>query len=633
MTDETTNVAEFARLATFYRLLVHNLPKIGLLVFDKDMCYLLAEGQYLTALGYTPSELLGKTLLDVCPPALQELMTSRYRAVLEGELIEFENTSDQSYFRSRLTPVRNDQGDIIAGMVVTEDITAQKQAEQALHYNETRFRLLAEHSSDVIFQIDHDNRYVYASPSSQQILGYAPDELLGKTLHNFTHPDDAEQLEVMRLAARIPFQQTSILEPFTVRFRHKQGHYVWLERTGLPVYLEPSHKVDGFVIACRDVTDRHNVEEALRESEERLRLLMESSLDAIMLGEKAGNILLANPAACHMFGRSQYELRSMNVSELFDLNDTQSNSFREQHQYISYMSVGYAELTGLHKDGNSFPVDVTLSDFTNRDGKVLVWRILRDMSDRQHYLQLRIEQEKTLTALQKESELSLLKSRMMERVAHEFRTPLATINVTLALLTTYLDRLTPDQRKQKAQIVQQQTHRLTDMLDEIGLAVKGNLVPEILHFAPIDLKVLCLQAALELEDHFARPDAFVFDLPDSIRINGDQAVVKTAIFHVLRNALHFSAPTSQVKLILSKHAQGAELQVIDSGLGIPVKDQSRIFEPFYRGLNIGETSGLGLGLTIAQASIAAHNGTIKLDSVLGQGTTVTIWLPQSPIDA
>ena len=626
MVMEPADIAKFVQRDDFYRLLVQNLPKMALIVFDTHLRYVLAEGAYLETAGYSSSDLLGKTLEEVLPPSRYAALLPHYQAALSGAMVVFEGTSAHTFYRSRISPVRGDQGEVIAGMIVTEDITDQKRAEQTLQDSEARYRSLAENSSDLILQVTPDGEYSYVSPSSQRILGYTPTEMLGKTILDFAHPDEAQHVRLLRLTA---VEHATALEPITVRFRHKQGHYLWLERTGLPVFSDASHALIGFVLTCRDVTERHLAEASLRESEERLRLFIETSLDGIILGDKAktGKILMANPAACRMFTRTQAELLDCRVSDLFDATDPRFMVFSEQRKLLS---AAQAELTGVRKDGTRFPVDVTVSDFTNRDGQVLAWRILRDMSDRQRYLHLRVEQEKLITALQKETELSHLKSRMMERVAHEFRTPLATIGVSLTLLTTYSDRLSAEQKLQKSQVIRQQTSRLTDMLDEINLAISDNLVPEKLQNAPIDLKSLSQHVALELEEQFARPGVFVFDLPATSTINGDYTVIKTAILHVMRNALRFSDPNSQVNVTLSTHVQGAELRIIDSGLGIPPKDQPRIFEPFYRGLNIGEISGLGLGLTIAQASIAAHNGTIKLDSVLGQGTTVTISLPHSP---
>ena len=119
----------------------------------------------------------------------------------------------------------------------------------------------------------------------------------------------------------------------------------------------------------------------------------------------------------------------------------------------------------------------------------------------------------------------------------------------------------------------------------------------------------------------------MLELPENTYATVDAQVLKNALLHVMRNASRFSKPSTTVNVKLSRDEHNIMLRVTDIGIGVLPQELARVFEPFFRGSNISEISGLGVGLTIARAAIEAHNGTIALESVADQGTTVTINIP------
>ena len=266
--------------------------------------------------------------------------------------------------------------------------------------------------------------------------------------------------------------------------------------------------------------------------------------------------------------------------------------------------------------------------YRHSDHEQLRSLIVRDLSVRHRYQEALIEQERLRTALEKETELSQIKSRMMERIAHEFRTPLAIIGASAESLNVYLDRLTPEQRDAKVKKIQTQIQHFSVLLDQIGLAMRGTLVPDDLQITTIDLSHLCRQTVHELEAQLVQPGKYDLHLPETALIQADPAVLKNALVHVLHNAARFSAANAPITVSLTTDEQGVEVTVRDSGIGILPQEQGRIFEAFFRGSNIGVISGLGLGLTIAQGCVELHHGTIKMESAPGEGTTVRIWLPR-----
>ncbi len=136
-----------------YQLVVQSLPDLAILVFDKDLRYLLAEGSILETAGLIPKEIIGKTLWEVFPPDTQAQLLPHYRAALEGRSTQFEGRQNQFRYQAQALPVRDSQGQIVAGMLVARNITTAKQPEEAQRESEERYRTLFECSHlDSIFR-------------------------------------------------------------------------------------------------------------------------------------------------------------------------------------------------------------------------------------------------------------------------------------------------------------------------------------------------------------------------------------------------------------------------------------------------------------------------------------------------
>ncbi len=210
-------------------------------------------------LGYTKAELLMMTVFDIAPDlSPQDWQTDWCRLkqqssyTLEtlnrhkkGHLFSVEITRNYLEFRGREY-----------NCAFMRDITQRKQFEQALRESEQRFRLLAENSTDMISQHTPDGTFLYASPACRSLLGYEPEELLGRSAYDFHHPDD---LETVRLV------HNNILElpetySVSYRFRHQQGHYVWLESTAKTIRASGTQTIQEIQISSRDITDRKQAE-------------------------------------------------------------------------------------------------------------------------------------------------------------------------------------------------------------------------------------------------------------------------------------------------------------------------------------------------------------------------------------
>jgi signal transduction histidine kinase len=236
-----------------------------------------------------------------------------------------------------------------------------------------------------------------------------------------------------------------------------------------------------------------------------------------------------------------------------------------------------------------------------------------------------------LAAMQREKELSELKSKFVSTASHEFRTPLATMLSSAELLEHYSENLGPEERRNLLQTIQSSAKRMSEMIDDVltlGRAESGVLK---LNLGPTNLRELCERVVSEfriaqgrhhvitLDDRFDRLEAYM-----------DERLLRHILNNLLSNAVKYSPPGSEVTFSLERRDDKAAIEIQDRGIGIPPEDQPRMFESFHRASNVENRPGTGLGLAIVKKAVELHGGEISLKSAVGAGTRFTIVLPLQP---
>ncbi|MBC7809879.1 MAG: PAS domain-containing sensor histidine kinase [Burkholderiales bacterium] len=238
------------------------------------------------------------------------------------------------------------------------------------------------------------------------------------------------------------------------------------------------------------------------------------------------------------------------------------------------------------------------------------------------------EQRRADFEIEKSSELNEFKKHIMVRVSHEFRTPLTVISTAGYLLENHTNRLTDERRDFYFRQIDTQIGHMTDMLDELALVMRG--LHNHLEFKPTTFNVidLCNRVVEEagLRGNSERQIEFTVEGQPSI-VTGDAKQMWRILMNLLDNALRFSPLTKPVYFNLLLGAGVVTLQIRDEGIGISAQDLPHIFEPLYRGSNINEVFGLGIGLSIVKDAVDLCDGTISVESAPGLGSTFTVRLP------
>lgn len=260
----------------------------------------------------------------------------------------------------------------------------------------------------------------------------------------------------------------------------------------------------------------------------------------------------------------------------------------------------------------------------------LLTRSLRYAIERGQILKrLKNSEQSILKALEQEQELNLLKSSFISMASHEFRTPMTMIRTAAELLQNFYHELTEAKRQQYFDRIKTAINQITALLDEVLLLSSTETG---LRYKPeaVDLVALCTELTEDLQ--FSNADSHTISFVrqgDCSEAVMDAALLRHILTNLLSNALKYSPHGGDIQFKLSCQEGAAIFCIQDQGIGIPLKDQTHLFETFYRCGNVGKIQGTGLGLAIVKKCVDLHQGQIQVCSD-GAGTTFTVALPLYP---
>jgi len=234
--------------------------------------------------------------------------------------------------------------------------------------------------------------------------------------------------------------------------------------------------------------------------------------------------------------------------------------------------------------------------------------------------------------LEKERQLREVKDRFVSLIAHEFRTPLAVMTLSIDLIVRYFDQLSSDRILNKLGSVQNQIHRMVDLMEDAlqfskSRAGKIEYFPEEVDTAALLGEVI---ETFKLADGGQHP--MVLEVDDGMMWT-DPKLFEHVVSNLVSNALKYSPEGMNVTVEARRNAENWQVSVRDEGIGIPEKEMDKLFEPFHRAENAHHIPGTGLGLSIVKDYVQVLGGEIQVESTLGQGTTFHVRMPGRPVRA
>jgi len=367
---------EVEKREKLYRTLARNIPATAVLLFDRDLRYTLAEGKQLTHHNYTQEMFENRTVWEVFPQKIAEEWSGYYTRALNGEHIEFERKTDEGWFQVDLLPVRDENEEIFAGMVLWQDITERKRAVEDLQESEIRYRNLFENANDIIYVHDLDGNYVSINHAAEKVFGYTCEEVLSMNMSDVAAPEHVETL------------RNNLLKK--IRGGAKQTAYEvdCLSKDGTRITLEVNSTVimkDGELTAvqgiARDITDRKQTESALKESESRFRDLFENANDLIYTHDLEGNFTSLNRAGELITGYSREEALGMRISKVVAPEYIEYAHQMTMRKLGGHVPSSY-ELEIIAKDGHRVMLELSTRLICKNDRPVGVQGIGRDITSR-----------------------------------------------------------------------------------------------------------------------------------------------------------------------------------------------------------------------------------------------------------
>jgi PAS domain S-box-containing protein len=597
------------------RALFANFPNGAVHVFDRDLRYVLAEGQSLVRAGIDPAQLVGKTVSEVYGPEVLELVAEPYRRAFAGEEVTFENSNMGRDFSINAVPVRDSTGKINTIMAVAIDVTETKR----LLLDQQRFEALIQNSDDFIGITNLNGDFVFVNRAGRQLIGL-PDEA-EVLAANVWECATGTAAEMMRQAGRTALE---------IRGRW-EGESTWTHRQSgeaIDVYskvftLRDSHSGEavGLATVTQDLRLRRRIEQQLHDNEARFRRLTRANIIGVLVVDLAGPILEANDYFLHCLGYTSDDLaggllnwRDMTSPETLDISERAIAQMRE-----SAMSPPY-EKEFLHKNGQRVPVLVGATLLEGSKDRCLAFVL--DLTTRKE-----LEQELRTYAHRLEQSNRELQD-FAYVASHDLQEPLRKIEAFGERLMEDFEGSLDETGRDYLERMQNASRRMrtliSDLLSLSRIATQGR------PFTRVDLNQIAEEVLSDLEIPIRESHAQI-EVQKLPTLEADALQMRQLLQNLLGNALKFRRAEAAPQIRIWSEGPDAEgchaLRVQDNGIGFEQEYAARIFAPFTRLHGRSQYEGTGIGLAICRRIVERHGGNITAQSTLGQGTTFTMLLP------
>lgn len=565
-----------------------------------------------------PEALTGKSIYDIVPPDSSLAARGRMEEVSRTHSrMQFETILNGTFFKVSLHPVLDEAGTMHGVALYSHDITGRKRMEEALRKTEEMYRKIYENATEGIFQITLEGRFLSANPALARIHGFdSPQELISSITNIGTqlHADPEKRTELLRLLGRYGHA-----EGFETRMLRKDGSIGWIsinarlvrDSEGNPLYHEGT---------MQEITKRKEAEEALRESEERYRTAVEHSNDGIAILQD-GKHEYVNQRFVEIFEYSRPE-EIIGLPVTFNVHPDDLErvaSITDQRRRGEPAPLCY-EFKGVTKTGSVIHIEVSATNMTYR-GKPVSFVYLRDITERKRAEESLIESRNELERLNR------AKSKAVDHISHEMRTPLALVQATVRILRRKLEE-TPEREATKPALDMLERHvqRLFEIAYEAGEILRashdleaGGLMDDIdrleqrmesLSEVPDEMRVHAeeikqwvgrhmsgsrgrlriievypfVESVVEKVRYFARKRRVRIEVEGKetpLKISMNPGILREVLEALLKNAVENTPDEGLITVKLEERSDRVWIDVIDTGVGITEESQPYIFDGLF----------------------------------------------------
>ncbi len=585
-----------------YRSLVEQTSDL-IWEMDEKGCYTYMSPKAMDLLGYESGELLGKTPFEFMPPEAGRRAAQIFKETLaQGEAAEglrlekIHRSGQRVVHEASAVPILDAQGKCRGFRGISRDITQREKIEEALRQSEQQYRQIFESVADSLFVADLEGRIVEANPAACRTYGYTRDEITQLTAQQLVHPDCRGLLDDFhtRVGTTGQYQGESV----DVR---KDGSALPIEVRAAPFLFKGKPHV---LAVVRDVTERKEAEEKLWANEEKLRIINESTLDAVIMMDSSGKAVYWNPAAERMFGYDAEEIVGRDLHSILAPPRHRQEATRGLSRFSDSGQgrvVGrILEFEAVGKDGLEFPIELSVSPIKTEDQWCAV-AVVRDITERKEAEAALRHEHHTLNLL--------LESYDRERqlLAYEIHDGLAQHLAAAIMQFQAIEHLEPRPPQETLKICRALGRLLNRCLNETRRLIAG-VRPPILDESGV------VRAVQDLICETTNRTGVEIQFHSKVQFDRLEPVLENAIYRIAQESLSNACRHSQsekVRVELVQEGQRVRVDVRDWGIGF---DPQQVDQKRYGLAGIRERARL-LG------------GTVNIDSSPGEGTRIVVGLP------
>lgn len=388
-----------------------------------------------------------------------------------------------------------------------------------------------------------------------------------------------------------------------------------------------------------------------------LYAIINTAIDGIITIDDHGIVESINPAALKLFGYGEQEVIGNNVSMLMPEPDRSAHDgYLRRYQATGekrIIGIG-REVTGLKKDGSTFPFRLAVGEVIYENRKIYTG-FIHDLSkekaaesklknyteelegrikERTQVLQQLVNElenakEEVSLSLEKEKELNQLKTRFVSMASHEFRTPLSSVQLSAALIEKYLEKPDRDNIRKHTSKIKNSVGHLTGILNDFLSLEKLEAGKTEAVFQEFDI-VSFSEDIIEEMQLMAKQDQNIVYQHTGIsgKVYLDPNLLKNSVINLISNAIKYSGENTFIEFNTDLRDSELHIVVKDNGIGIPEEEQKNLFEPFFRAHNTGNIPGTGLGLNIVKRYVELMGGKVLCKSTQNEGTKITLTFSQ-----
>jgi len=598
----------------------------GIVVFDEDSRIEFANQMACEIMGLAKDQILGREFFSLIGKRDEEFLEEM---VMRGEGMGQKVCTEMSIRTPQgptketevcIAPTQSEGGQIKTYAYI-RDITERKKFEKELKESEEKFRNLFERVRHGLYISTKEGRFVDCNQAMWGVLGYQDkEEFLRIDIARdlYAKPEDRKTFQDL-------VEKQGFVKDFEVEWKKKNGEKVTVSLTAHAKKNE-KEEIIGYEGIKIDISDRKRMERELKEANEFLMNLIESSVDGIIVTDMKGNILIFNKGAENILGyKAEEVVGKMNIRNVYEAGV--AKGVMEKLRSPDYGGVG--KLTSIpifhrRKDGELIEGDLSASIIYDEEGKEIASiGIFKDLRER-----LKIERE--LREMQQallQSEKLAAMGRLTSQIAHELNNPIYGIMNTLELLKT---EIPPESKRRRIlELSLSETQRLAEMLRNMLSFSK----PEEEKRRPVKINELVEGILLVMEKQMRESNIKVetyFDeaLPEVMASTNQ---MRQVMLNLLKNAKEAMPKGGSLTVRTSREDRKVMVVIQDTGVGIPEEIRDKIFDAFFTTKQ--KVKGVGLGLSVCYGIIKDHGGEIRVESEVDKGTAFTILLPiTSPKD-